>query len=756
MFSNRALSRSPLPHAGPYSLRPDASSGTRPAFSTGLPGASSAVVKTKGQRFVLIHTLAMKALSETEILEKTKIPKGECLAVLQKIGSRSSANDWQLTDLRYKELDPYNFKYPTSAERESAIDNAARAFDRLRVPKDDKLWDKLNPISERGKGKVLSKLNLTGPATSTPIANRLSTKSSSPGTDNITGLLSADESVRPQSSHKIGAAAAERSKRLFSKKPVKPVPPKAAARADNERKASGTVDSENDMAKKGVAVRVTAGQKRKAESAKYKSAERIEDSDIDDDDLNVKEPATKRIKTDTGSAKPVSAVTSVVRKTAQSDNEKTTAAAKATSTEPKSSPSLAATSVKKSSNAMFGSLGAASANAAKIRKVPRVANLNGASSETEKPRPASSTQQQQQKSQLGSVQKKKEAVQDGASKNKGSASLQEKVKGLPPSSSLPPKPPKSVNPGISNARHNTPSQAEKAVTQTNKSKPNAASNSSLANGGKQTPEINNIHKRINSTSTISSTASTAVPAIFTPAAHRNSTSSSQSTSSMVSTRSEVRNQNLKRSAASDDKAPPAKKVHTEKSRASPSNSSPLTAASDLGDTPLQTIEHAPAGHVQTAQSEAISQPTPLNSQRARLSSMRTQYTKLFSSFVDYKVAYLKAVEADEPFCETTYNNLTRCSKKVKAMEKDIKTLMLEVQDWTWWDGVPASFKTPHEGWLREKMRRLHAEYLASYDQYEREHWPEGSRAKVRAINDEIDGLGSILHPSETWEFVDDE
>lgn len=90
------------------------------------------------------------------------------------------------------------------------------------------------------------------------------------------------------------------------------------------------------------------------------------------------------------------------------------------------------------------------------------------------------------------------------------------------------------------------------------------------------------------------------------------------------------------------------------------------------------------------------------------------------------------------------------------MEADIKALMLEVQDWTWWDGVPASFKTPHEAFLRERLRKMHIQYQELYEQYSREKWPEGTTTDLRKMLVEMEGLRKILHPDKEWEFVADQ
>ena len=110
-------------------------------------------------RFALIHLLAVRPLSEQDIHQKTHIPKAQLSSLLPKIADKQGLT-WELSSKPYKELDPWSFKY-TSDQRTLAIDHAVRAFDRARIPKEDKVWQILFPKEERNKGKTLSRLHLT-------------------------------------------------------------------------------------------------------------------------------------------------------------------------------------------------------------------------------------------------------------------------------------------------------------------------------------------------------------------------------------------------------------------------------------------------------------------------------------------------------------------------------------------------------------------------------------------------------------------
>jgi RNA polymerase II elongation factor ELL len=110
-------------------------------------------------RFALVHLLAVRPLSDQDIHHKTHIPKAQLASLLPKIADKQGLT-WELSSKPYKELDPWSFKY-TSDQRTLAINHAIRAFDRARIPKDDKVWQNLLPKEERNKGKILSRLHLT-------------------------------------------------------------------------------------------------------------------------------------------------------------------------------------------------------------------------------------------------------------------------------------------------------------------------------------------------------------------------------------------------------------------------------------------------------------------------------------------------------------------------------------------------------------------------------------------------------------------
>jgi RNA polymerase II elongation factor ELL len=119
-------------------------------------------LKLRAMRTPLIHLLASESLRSEEIVNKTHIPKEELHNILQRVGKQGEAGKWQLSDKAFRDLDVWKFDYPSKEKRHAAIDNAVRAYDRMRVERDNRLWQLLLPKEERGKGTVLSRLHLGG------------------------------------------------------------------------------------------------------------------------------------------------------------------------------------------------------------------------------------------------------------------------------------------------------------------------------------------------------------------------------------------------------------------------------------------------------------------------------------------------------------------------------------------------------------------------------------------------------------------
>jgi RNA polymerase II elongation factor ELL len=128
---------------------------------TSQPGGNRDVI-LNALRVPLIHLLAVQPSTEARLAETCRTSLANVRELLPKI-AKQDGDKWELTNKSYRDLNPYKFPYKATEDREKAIDHAIRAFDRLRLTKDDKLWQILLPREERGQGKCLSRISLNVP-----------------------------------------------------------------------------------------------------------------------------------------------------------------------------------------------------------------------------------------------------------------------------------------------------------------------------------------------------------------------------------------------------------------------------------------------------------------------------------------------------------------------------------------------------------------------------------------------------------------
>jgi RNA polymerase II elongation factor ELL len=120
--------------------------------------SATSVPSTPSVRSSIVHELAAEFLTSDELLEKIKpANRNEFSNMLDKLADEDNGK-FKLRQKMFKELDVFNYKYGSSAERQRAIDNAIRAFDKMRMGTSEPEWEKLMPKSERGTGKILSKI----------------------------------------------------------------------------------------------------------------------------------------------------------------------------------------------------------------------------------------------------------------------------------------------------------------------------------------------------------------------------------------------------------------------------------------------------------------------------------------------------------------------------------------------------------------------------------------------------------------------
>lgn len=229
-----------------------------PSTLTSNPSQSNA--RSRAQRYVFLHFLALGSASEDIISKKTGITGQDLRAILQSLGDKTgNGKEWQLTPRRFKELDVWQFQYNSQEERQTAIDNAIHAFDRQRIDPKDLIWQSLLPKEERGKGKMLSKLQIKAqPHLSKIPADHRKVLGDSLGSHSMVRTPSASDSTKVKTT--VSISDIDRS----TKSPM----PSAKKRKVSEKSADGP-GSNKSSSKKGLT------------NSKFKSSEIVSDSESD-------------------------------------------------------------------------------------------------------------------------------------------------------------------------------------------------------------------------------------------------------------------------------------------------------------------------------------------------------------------------------------------------------------------------------------------------------------------------------------------
>ena len=200
--------------------------------STTVPLSQQQAVQAKAARKPVIHLLAVGPLSE-DILG-SKVPDAtsrDLKQALEKVGDlNESSGKWELRKTFFKELDVWEFNYDRPEDRQRAIDNAVKIFDKMRLNVSEPQWEKLLPRSERATGKCLSRLQAQIAQGSNQKASKPTepSRDTSPASKDDGGhekpvSKKSDAAVSTQTSttkpKKAPSAKEAQAKRLASKKP---------------------------------------------------------------------------------------------------------------------------------------------------------------------------------------------------------------------------------------------------------------------------------------------------------------------------------------------------------------------------------------------------------------------------------------------------------------------------------------------------------------------------------------------------------
>ena len=202
----------------------------------------------------LLHILAVRPITPVLASRMLRAPLAECQKLMHKYArdTRDDNGFKELKEKSYKELDVWKFPYKTQEDRQKAVDHAVQAFDRMRIEKKDQIWQLLLPEEERGKGKVLSKLNFDRPV--------------APPRLDSGGRVSPDDD-----------SSLDNGKDNRGRLQVKASVPSRAKSHDSSQKQT----KEKASTKTVQARTALAGKDHSKPESKYKSSEKIVDSDED-------------------------------------------------------------------------------------------------------------------------------------------------------------------------------------------------------------------------------------------------------------------------------------------------------------------------------------------------------------------------------------------------------------------------------------------------------------------------------------------
>ena len=178
----------------------------------------------------------------------------------------------------YRELDVWNFDYDNQEQRQQAIDNAVKVYDKMRMSGSEPEWQLLYPVDERGRGNTLSKLQakiaLNGPAGPSKPKSAADSYSTHGSDDEEDGLFGTPAGKKPMTVVKTKAQKEREAqdKRLSGKATAK----------------QKTAAARSASAKKEAEPKVTGrGKKAAAPSSNVKSSEFVHESDEEEDEAYV-------------------------------------------------------------------------------------------------------------------------------------------------------------------------------------------------------------------------------------------------------------------------------------------------------------------------------------------------------------------------------------------------------------------------------------------------------------------------------------
>lgn len=264
-----------------------------PSLGATLSADELAKERAKELRSPIVHELAVREMTFEELQSRWPNDDQDFKPALDKAADfDSSRQKYSLKKMYWKELDVFRYGYDSDEERQKAIDNAIRMYDRMRVGTTEPVWQKLLPKEERGKGKCLSKLQATiAKSAATAQAKTPQIKvhdaEDSSGSRNGDGNLSGVDrktkkagSPLPRSSSQTRQPAKKTESKLLSQKkaPTPKVSPTKAgaktAKAKGGRILSKEIISDSDSSSEDAPMAKTVAKSKAADLEREKAKER--------------------------------------------------------------------------------------------------------------------------------------------------------------------------------------------------------------------------------------------------------------------------------------------------------------------------------------------------------------------------------------------------------------------------------------------------------------------------------------------------
>ncbi|KAI0126461.1 hypothetical protein BJ170DRAFT_406876 [Xylariales sp. AK1849] len=200
-----------------------------PSHNPASAATQQLIEKNKGLRSTIVHELAVRDQSYEYLKERWTGSEADLKTTLSKVADHIDTK-WSMKKLYWKDLDVWNYNYSPSENRQLAVENAKKQYDKQRLGTTAPEWERLLKEEDRGKGIVLSKLQATlakGNITPVPRAPKPEDGSKNSSDESVKGKAGGEAMARSNSQPmgskpkpKVSDREAQ-SKSLFSNKPAK-------------------------------------------------------------------------------------------------------------------------------------------------------------------------------------------------------------------------------------------------------------------------------------------------------------------------------------------------------------------------------------------------------------------------------------------------------------------------------------------------------------------------------------------------------